>query len=120
AQGGTQASSAFTLALDILHERYNPARYNAYLFYASDGDNFIEDREPTTAALQQLGALLNFIGYVEISHAASEALDTQMGVLFHDLATVDLPIGSFPLASHEDIWPSIRRFFKQQAGAEAA
>jgi uncharacterized protein len=120
AQGGTQASSAFTLALDILHERYSPARYNAYLFYASDGDNFIEDREPTTAALQQLGALLNFIGYVEISHAASEALDTQMGVLFHDLATVDLPIGSFPLQSHEDIWPSIRRFFKQQAGAEAA
>ncbi|MGH8576270.1 MAG: DUF444 family protein, partial [Gammaproteobacteria bacterium] len=120
AQGGTQASSAFTLALDILHERYSPTRYNAYLFYASDGDNFIEDREPTAAALQQLGALLNFIGYVEISHAASEALDTQMGALFHDLATDDLPIDSFPLQGHEDIWPSIRRFFKQQAGAEAA
>jgi uncharacterized sporulation protein YeaH/YhbH (DUF444 family) len=120
AQGGTQASSAFRLALDILHQRYSPAHYNAYLFYASDGDNFIEDREPAEAALRRLGSLLNFIGYVEISHGAGEALDTQMGALVQDLGAGGLPIDSFPLAGYEDIWPSIRRFFKQQAGAEAA
>ncbi|MGH8583639.1 MAG: DUF444 family protein [Gammaproteobacteria bacterium] len=120
AQGGTQASCAFQLAIEILNQRYNPARYNGYLFYASDGDNFIEDREPAEAALRQLGTLLNFLGYVEVCHTAGDALDTQMGVLMEGLARDGLPIASFPLARPEDVWPGIKRFFQHQTGREAA
>jgi uncharacterized protein len=120
AAGGTQASSAFELTLDILRTRYDPNRYNGYLFYASDGDNFTEDREAAETALKQLSELLNFMGYVEIVHGRSRPLDTQMGALFGDLEREHLPVGSYPIAGHENIWPSIRKFFKQQSSQEVA
>lgn len=120
AVGGTQASTAFELALDILQDRYEPSRYNGYLFYASDGDNFAEDQEASEAALKRLTALLNFTGYVEIVHARSRPLDTQMGALFADLEEEGLAVGSYPIRGYEDIWPSIRRFFSQQSTREVA
>ncbi len=120
AAGGTQASSAFSLALDILHTRYDPSRYNGYLFYASDGDNFAEDQEASEGELKRLGTLLNFMGYVEIVHIRARALDTQMGGLFEDLEREGLPVGSYPIRGHEDIWPSIRKFFRQQSSQEVA
>jgi len=120
AAGGTQASSAFELTLDILRTRYDPNRYNGYLFYASDGDNFTEDREAAETGLKQLSELLNFMGYVEIVHGRSRPLDTQMGALFGDLEREHLPVGSYPIAGHENIWPSIRKFFKQQSNQEVA
>src|SRR4029078_6375031 len=36
--GGTASSAAFALADEVLHSRYDPARYNSYVFYASDGE----------------------------------------------------------------------------------
>ena len=42
--GGTGASTAFNLALEIIEREYTPGQYNGYLFYASDGENFTEDR----------------------------------------------------------------------------
>src|SRR5262249_54775413 len=44
--GGTAASSAFVLAQQILEDQYPSSQYNAYLFYASDGENAGEDRQP--------------------------------------------------------------------------
>ena len=35
--GGTRVSSAYQLALDIVRERYDPARWNIYPFHFSDG-----------------------------------------------------------------------------------
>jgi uncharacterized sporulation protein YeaH/YhbH (DUF444 family) len=120
AQGGTQASSAFGLALEVLQARYHPVRYNGYLFYASDGDNFIEDREPSEMSLRRLASLLNFVGYVEIAHSLRDALDTQMGSLFSAMPNAGLPVGSFPLSGYEDIWPGIKRFFSHQASLRPA
>ena len=97
-----------------------PSRYNGYLFYASDGDNFAEDQEASEAALKRLTALLNFAGYIEIVHTRARALDTQMGGLFADLEREDLAVGSYPIRGHEDIWPSIRRFFSQQSRPKVA
>src|SRR5207244_10416606 len=42
--GGTLASSAFRLALEVMQARYDPSRHNVYFFYASDGENADEDR----------------------------------------------------------------------------
>ena len=55
-QGGTVASTAFNKVASIIDERYSPARYNIYVFYSSDGDNFREDRdaaEPEPPPAQQ-------------------------------------------------------------------
>src|SRR3970282_132392 len=49
--GGPAASSAFNLGFELLHSRYDPARYNGYLFYASDGENSMGDRDDAVAAL---------------------------------------------------------------------
>ena len=38
-------SSVARLALEIMETRYDPGRYNIYLFYASDGENAADDRD---------------------------------------------------------------------------
>ncbi len=38
--GGTVASTGLRKVREIIEERFNPSRYNIYLFYASDGDNY--------------------------------------------------------------------------------
>ena len=43
-QGGTVASSCFSTTLEIIEQRYDPSQYNVYFFYASDGENFPDDR----------------------------------------------------------------------------
>ncbi len=56
-EGGTVASTAFDLVLQIIRTRCDPSRYNLYLFYASDGDNFREDQAAALQALQRLTEL---------------------------------------------------------------
>jgi sporulation protein YhbH len=117
-EGGTVASTAFNLSLEILRDRFDPNRYNAYLFYASDGENFREDRHEAVHALQELASLTNFMGYVETAPDPSRALDTEMGNLFDFLADQRLPVGSYALTRAEDVWPAIRAFFREQAQTE--
>ena len=42
--GGTVASAGLAKVREIMQARFNPAIYNTYLFYASDGDNASDDR----------------------------------------------------------------------------
>ena len=115
AEGGTQSSSAFRLALEAMQQRFDPARHNVYLFYASDGDNFAEDQALTEELLRTLAGLLNFIGYVELAQSHSQALRTRLGDLFELLEISELAVASYPLVSFDDIWPAMRRFFQQQS-----
>ena len=50
---------------EIIAERYSPARYNVYLFYASDGDNSPSDRDAAAQACTQLRDDANYCGYLE-------------------------------------------------------
>ncbi len=115
AQGGTEGSSAFELVHQIIDERYDPTKYNSYLFYASDGDNFIADREPAESELRQLARITNFIGYIETGQFHKQSLDTEMGQIFEELANDDLPVGSYPVNGHEDVWPAIKSMFEHHA-----
>ena len=76
-QGGTKSSSAAFKAREIFQARYSPATYNAYLFYATDGHNFTEDRNRATDAFQVLAPDMNFIGYAEVSHQSHRRLDSE-------------------------------------------
>ena len=54
--GGTRVSSAYQLGWDIIHERYDPERWNIYPFHFSDGDNWsdnvsVKKAPPTQGAL---------------------------------------------------------------------
>jgi len=119
--GGTVSSSVFQLGLDVIKRRYDPQRYNVYLFYASDGENAAEDREPATAALAELAAQINYAGYVETGGIATfRPRETQLAEIFGALKARGLPVGTSPLGSQEDVWRAIREFFTEQALKEAA
>lgn len=112
--GGTVASSAFRKVLDIAAERYDPGRFNIYVFYASDGANFRHDRENAQAALAQLGEIVNFIGYVETATGAQQALSTETSALFEQLEADAGVAGRYGLSTPESVWDAIRAFFNRQ------
>lgn len=119
--GGTVTSSVARLALDKLQSRYDPGRYNAYFFYASDGENAAEDRDEARAALSALTGLVNYAGYVETGGIATfRPRETQLCEIFSELKTRGSPVGVSHLGSQEDIWRAIREFFAEQAQAEQA
>lgn len=115
--GGTMASSAFNLVREIVDQRFDPSRYNVYLFYASDGENFRDDREDAGRSLHEMAALSNFIGYVETPASAERALDSETGNIFKAAAAEALPVGSYALTGNEAVWEAIRAFFREQAAA---
>ncbi len=118
--GGTGASTAFDLAIEMIESDYDPSQYNGYLFYASDGENFTEDRSAATAGLSKLTQLLNYVGYVETVPGSSRMTDTEMKTICNQLEQAGAPLGSCVLNHPDDIWKAIRKFFLQEAmhGAE--
>ena len=117
--GGTVASSVFQLSLDVFNQRYDAARYNRYLFYASDGENFREDRLPATNLLRELAAQTNYIGYVQTGSFGPTAAHTELAQITAELKEEGLPVGYALLSRHEEIWQAIRTFFQEQASAAA-
>jgi len=113
--GGTVASSAFRLAAEVFEQRYDPSRYNGYLFYASDGENASEDREAAASTLGDLAGKLNYAGYVQTDGTSYRPSETQMIELFGGLQQKGLPVGAARLASMDDVWTAIRAFFRDQA-----
>ncbi|WP_051155288.1 DUF444 family protein [Noviherbaspirillum massiliense] len=112
--GGTGASTAFKLAVELVEKEYDPSQYNGYMFYASDGENFTEDRSAAIEYLTRLGGLLNYIGYVETVPGSPRASETEMKMLCGEVERAGAPIGSCVLSHHEDVWKAIRKFFTQQ------
>ena len=117
--GGTIASSAFRLVHELVRKELDPAHNNIYMFYASDGENFTEDRAAAAQSLGELGAELNYIGYVETLPGAPRALDTEMRRLCNELERRGIPIGSSVLSAPDDVWRALRKFFTREAEADS-
>lgn len=112
--GGTGASTAFKLALEMIEAEYDPSQYNGYLFYASDGENFTEDRAAATDYLSRLSKLLNYIGYVETVPGSPRTSETEMKMLCGEIERSGAAVGSSILTRHDDVWKAIRKFFVQE------
>ena len=65
--GGTICSSAYQLALDLVHSEYPPAEYNIYPIHFSDGDNLTSDNERCVQLVEALMTECNLFGYGEIN-----------------------------------------------------
>lgn len=113
--GGTGASTAFELAIHMIESEYDPSRYNSYMFYASDGENFTEDRIAATNRLIKLTELLNYVGYIETVPGSSRVTDTEMKTICHQLEQAGAQLGSCVLNKPDDIWSAVRKFFMQQS-----
>jgi sporulation protein YhbH len=115
--GGTVTSTGLNKVREIIAERYDPSRYNVYLFYASDGDNYTEDREPAEVAMQELTQVCNYCGYLEVTSSVQQNLQTEVGLLFREYAERGKAVGSFAINQLENIWDAVRHFFKHQEAA---
>ena len=118
--GGTTASSAFLLVQKLLDGHYASSQHNAYMFYASDGENGVEDRRPAADALSKLAEELNYLGYLETRPGATRFTQTDMRALFGQLIDRGAPAGSQVVADIGDVWQAIRRFFVHESAQAAA
>jgi len=117
--GGTVASTGLNKVREIIDARYNPARHNIYLFYASDGDNSIGDHAPAEEALSDIATKACFSGYVEVASGLSRQLATETGRLFGDAASNGLPVASYVIDDFDGVWGAVRHFFAAEAKALA-
>ncbi len=113
--GGTVASTGFAKVHEIIQERYNPARCNIYLFYASDGDNSVGDGHLAREALKSVAEDACYTGYVEVSSGLSRQLATETGRLYAELAAAGFAGGSYALNDYDDIWGAVRHFFTAES-----
>jgi uncharacterized sporulation protein YeaH/YhbH (DUF444 family) len=114
--GGTVTSSVAQLALEVMKARYDPARYNVYFFYASDGENAAEDRDEARAGLLEIARQVNYSGYIETGGIATfRPRDTQLAEIYRELKAAGHAVGTSHLASQDDVWAAIRQFFTEQA-----
>jgi uncharacterized protein len=115
--GGTVASTGLAKIREIIAARFSPARYNIYLFYASDGDNYTADRPQAEIELTAVSDLANYCGYLEVSATTERELASETGALFKSCTAAGKAVGSFQLGRTEDVWNAVRHFFQQQAEA---
>lgn len=116
--GGTIASSAFRLVHELVNQELDPARNNIYMFYASDGENFTEDRAAATQSLTELAGELNYIGYVETLPGMPRAMETEMRRLCSELERRGMPLGSSVLSAPDDVWRALRKFFAREVASD--
>jgi uncharacterized sporulation protein YeaH/YhbH (DUF444 family) len=113
--GGTVASTGLNKVREIIDARFNPARHNIYLFYASDGDNSIGDHAPAEEALTDIATKACFSGYVEVASGLSRQLATETGRLFSDAAANGQPVASYVIDDFDGVWGAVRHFFSAEA-----
>lgn len=112
--GGTVSSTVFKLGQEIVRERFDPSQYNVYLFYASDGENLVDDREAANDSLRELSQSLNYGGFIEIRPAYGISPETELAGIFAKLQRDDLPLGMARVTGREDVWNALRQFFQEQ------
>jgi uncharacterized protein len=118
--GGTVSSTGFAKVREIIESRFNSGSCNIYLFYASDGDNALDDRARARAELELLVKLTRYIGYVEISPNALRTVRTETIRLFDEMTAAGRSTGRFSVTGSDDIAAAVRHFFTAEAEAGEA
>ncbi len=114
--GGTQVSSAYELALQIIQERFNPDDWNIYPFHFSDGDNLPWDNERCVAQVQKLMEVCNIFGYGEIREGHYRSPSTLMSA-FNKIQ--DKKFIAVTISDKSEVYPALRRFFATRDGVPA-
>jgi uncharacterized sporulation protein YeaH/YhbH (DUF444 family) len=116
--GGTVASAGMHKVLEIMQSRFDPATCNVYLFYASDGDNAMDDREPARAALESIAKLARYSGYVEIT-SGLRSTQSETARLFDELGRNGSAGGRCSIKDPDDVIAAVRHFFTLESQSAA-
>jgi len=106
--GGTKASSAYRLALDLISSRYPADAWNIYPFHFSDGDNWPSDNELCRRLTEELLGSCNLVGYGEIRQGRYGYQST-LGHAFD--AITDPKFQRVTITDKSDVYPALRTFF---------
>jgi sporulation protein YhbH len=107
--GGTKASSAYELAVQIIKERYPPSSWNVYPFHFSDGDNWGDsDNQRCLGLVRDLIELSSAVGYGEIRQGEVRSTSTLMAA-FQPIA--DSKFIRVEIHDKKEVYPALRRFF---------
>src|SRR5207245_957869 len=107
--GGTRVSSAYQLALDVVHERYDPSAWNVYAFHFSDGDNWGDlDNQRCVELVHNILGVANAFGYGEIREGGPATRSTLMSAFAPIQEERFVRVG---IASKEEVYPALRTFF---------
>jgi uncharacterized protein len=109
--GGTQVSSAYELALEIIKERYNPDDWNIYPFHFSDGDNLPWDNDRCVQLVTRLMELCNIFGYGEIREGHYRSPSTLMSA-YNKIS--DRKFTAVTISDKKEVYPALRKFFAQR------
>jgi sporulation protein YhbH len=106
--GGTQVSSAYALALDIVRTRYPAQDWNIYPFHFSDGDNLPWDNELCVKLVKEMLAECNLFGYGEIREGYRGSSSTLMSALGK---IEDPKFVTVTVSDKKAVYPALQRFF---------
>jgi len=117
--GGTLASSAIEMVLDIVDERYPSDAWNIYTFHCSDGDNWPEDMDNLIKTSGQLKAITQLYCYCEI-----EPNEEKMRWLIDEgskISNAYLPLHDekfkiVKIQEPADVWPAFQELFGGKLG----
>jgi sporulation protein YhbH len=112
--GGTKASSAYQLALEIIDADYPHEAWNIYPFHFSDGDNWPSDNELCLNLTSELVERCNQFGYGEIRQGRYSYQST----LMHTFDRVDSPkFVTVTIGDKGEVYPALRSFFGPEVGS---
>jgi len=112
--GGTQVSSAYELALQIIQERYRPEDWNIYPFHFSDGDNLPWDNDRCVQLVHKLMELCNIFGYGEIREGHYRSPSTLMSA-YNKIN--DKKFIAVTISDKKEVYPALRKFFATRGDA---
>lgn len=106
--GGTRVSSAYSLAYEIIQQKYSPSDWNIYPFHFSDGDNMFSDNRLCVELVKQLLGVCNLFGYGQIKqgwYPAGTLMSVYSQEIDHDKFV------AVTIEDKEDVYPALRKFF---------
>lgn len=107
--GGTICSSAYSKALELIDEKYNPLSYNIYPFHFSDGENITSDNPRCIKLVNQIMNVSNMFGYAEVN-----AYNRQ-STLMRAYAEFDNPkFRHYILKEKQDVYHAMKQFFQKE------
>lgn len=112
--GGTKASSAYRLAVEMVAERFPSSDWNIYPFHFSDGDNWPSDNEICLRLCSELVDQCNLFGYGEIRQGRHSYQST----LMQTFSRIDNPkFVNVTIAEKAGVYPALRTFFGPEVSA---
>ncbi|QFF97696.1 sporulation protein YhbH [Psychrobacillus glaciei] len=105
--GGTICSSAYQKALELIAEKYNPARFNIYPVHFSDGENMTSDNEKCIKLVNELMEVSSMFGYGEVN------AHSRYSTLMNTYKKLENPkFRYYVLKENRDVYEALKSLFK--------